>query len=82
MDESTNAVAEHVLDRTRAFVCEERLPGAAVGVVTRSGLAWVGSAGFADLAAARRPDADTLYRIASNTKVFTAIGITQQQSRL
>jgi CubicO group peptidase (beta-lactamase class C family) len=48
-----------------------------VGVVGRAGLAWTGATGFADLAAARRPDADTLYRIASNTKVFTAIGVMQ-----
>lgn len=77
MDETIASVAEQLLDRTRAFVREERLPGAAVGVVGRAGLAWAGAAGFADLAAARRPDADTLYRIASNTKVFTAIGIMQ-----
>jgi CubicO group peptidase (beta-lactamase class C family) len=77
MDESIATVAEQLLDRTRAFVREERLPGAAVGVVGRDGLAWGGAAGFADLAAARRPDADTLYRIASNTKVFTAIGVMQ-----
>ncbi len=77
MDVSVATVAEQLLDRTRAFVREERLPGAAAGVVTRTGLAWTGAAGFADLAQARRPDADTLYRIASNTKVFTAIGIMQ-----
>ncbi len=77
MDENVATVAEQLLDRTRAFVREERLPGAAVGVVGRDGLAWAGAAGFADLAAARRPDADTPYRIASNTKVFTAIGVMQ-----
>jgi CubicO group peptidase (beta-lactamase class C family) len=77
MDESVATVAEQLLDHTRAFVCEERLPGAAVGVVTRAGLAWTGAAGFADLVKARRPGADTLYRIASNTKVFTAIGVLQ-----
>jgi len=77
MDESVATVAEQLLGRARAFVHEECLPGAAVGVVTRAGLVWAGAAGFADLATARRPDADTLYRIASNTKVFTAIGIMQ-----
>ena len=44
MDESIATVAEQLLDRTRAFVREERLPGAAVGLVGR-----------ADLAAAARP---------------------------
>ena len=77
MDEGIAKVAEHLIDRTRAFVREERLPGAAVGVATRAGLAWAGATGFADLDAPRRPDADTLYRIASNTKVFTAIGVMQ-----
>jgi CubicO group peptidase (beta-lactamase class C family) len=77
MDESIATVAEQLLGRTRAFVREERLPGAAAGVVTRGGLEWSGAAGFADLVTARRPDADTLYRIASNTKVFTAICVMQ-----
>ncbi|MEE4276559.1 MAG: serine hydrolase domain-containing protein [Thermoleophilia bacterium] len=77
MDDSVVTVAEQLLDHTRAFVREERLPGASVGVVTRAGLGWTGAAGFADLVKARRPDADTLYRIASNTKVFTAIGVLQ-----
>ncbi len=45
MDESIATVAEQLLSRTRAFVREERLPGAAVGVVGRAGLAWAGAAG-------------------------------------
>jgi CubicO group peptidase (beta-lactamase class C family) len=77
MDERFASIAPSLQERTSAFVREERLPGATAGLVTREGLAWSGSAGFSDLATGRRADADTLYRIASNTKVFTAIAVMQ-----
>ena len=60
-----------------SFVKEHRLPGAAVGVVTGGELIWSAGVGFADLAAHRRPEASTLYRIASITKTFTGTAIMQ-----
>ena len=53
------------------FVRDQRLPGAAAGVVVGDRLVWSGGYGFADVAARRARDARTLYRIASITKTFT-----------
>jgi CubicO group peptidase (beta-lactamase class C family) len=60
-----------------AFVKENRLPGAAVGIVHDGELAWAGGVGFADRASRRPSDPKTLYRIASITKTFTATAIMQ-----
>jgi CubicO group peptidase (beta-lactamase class C family) len=60
-----------------SFVKDHRLPGAAVGVVAGRELVWSAGVGFTDLAAHRRPDASTLYRIASITKTFTGTAIMQ-----
>jgi CubicO group peptidase (beta-lactamase class C family) len=60
-----------------AFVKENRLPGAAVGVVHDGELAWAGGVGFADRAARRPSDPKALYRVASITKTFTATAIMQ-----
>jgi len=62
---------------TASFVSEHRLPGAAVGIVRDGGLVWSYGFGFADRGAGRRPDAETLYRVASITKTFTASSILQ-----
>ena len=62
---------------TARFVTENRLPGAAVGVVRDGQLAWSHGYGFADRDAGRRPDAQTLYRVASISKTFTASSILQ-----
>jgi D-alanyl-D-alanine carboxypeptidase len=60
-----------------SFVKEHRVPGAAVGVVLGGELIWSAGVGFADLAGHRRPEASTLYRIASITKTFTGTAIMQ-----
>jgi D-alanyl-D-alanine carboxypeptidase len=59
------------------FVRDQRLPGAAAGVVVGDRLVWSDGYGFADVAARRAPDAHTLYRIASITKTFTATAVLQ-----
>jgi len=60
-----------------SFVKDNRLYGAAAGVVHGNELAWSDGAGFADAAAERQSSADTLYRIASITKTFTGTAILQ-----
>jgi D-alanyl-D-alanine carboxypeptidase len=60
-----------------AFVKENRLPGAAVGIVHEDKLVWSKGIGFADLKRKRRADPKTLYRIASITKTFTATAVMQ-----
>jgi CubicO group peptidase (beta-lactamase class C family) len=54
---------------------ERRAPGLAWGVVIDGELAASGSAGFRDVAGRRPVDADTVFRIASMTKSFTALAI-------
>jgi CubicO group peptidase (beta-lactamase class C family) len=59
------------------FVRDNRLYGAAAGVVHSGELAWSGGVGVADAASGRPAGPDTLYRIASITKTFTGTAIMQ-----
>ena len=63
--------------KAAAFVKENRLPGAAVGIVHEDKLVWSTGIGFAHVAKSRPADPKTLYRIASITKTFTATAIMQ-----
>jgi CubicO group peptidase (beta-lactamase class C family) len=58
-------------DMTRA-VADARIPGSAWGVVADGRLVHAGAAGTARDGEDRQPDADTVFRIASMTKSFTA----------
>jgi CubicO group peptidase (beta-lactamase class C family) len=69
--------AEQFDAKLTSFVRENRLYGAAAGVVHGGELVWSGGAGFADLAARRPSGPDVLYRIASITKTFTGTAILQ-----
>jgi CubicO group peptidase (beta-lactamase class C family) len=69
--------AEQFEAKLVSFVRENRLYGAAAGVVHGGELVWSGGAGFADLAAGRLSGPDVLYRIASITKTFTGTAILQ-----
>ena len=64
-----------------AFVKENRLPGAAVGIVHEDKLVWSKGIGFADVKKKRRADPKTLYRIASITKTFTATAVMQLRDK-
>jgi CubicO group peptidase (beta-lactamase class C family) len=57
------------------FAAQTHVPGAAWGIVVEGELAHSGSAGFRDLATKAPVDADTVFRIASMTKSFTAMSI-------
>ena len=70
-------VASRLEAAAARYVKENRLPGAAVGVVHGDELAWSAGLGFADVASRRAPDTQTLYRIASITKTFTGTAIMQ-----
>jgi CubicO group peptidase (beta-lactamase class C family) len=69
--------AEQFEAKLGSFVRENRLYGAAAGVVHGDELVWAGGAGFADLAAGRHSGPDVLYRVASITKTFTGTAILQ-----
>ena len=64
-------------EKVAAFVKEQRVPGAAAGIVHGDDLVWSGGYGFADVATERPDDAQTLFRIASITKTFTGTAIMQ-----
>jgi CubicO group peptidase (beta-lactamase class C family) len=59
------------------FVKDQRLAGAAAGVLCQDDAAWVGGAGYADLGRGAETDSVTLYRIASITKTFTGTAVMQ-----
>jgi CubicO group peptidase (beta-lactamase class C family) len=64
------------LDRIAARWAESRgVPGLAWGVVIDGELVRTGNVGFADTERRRPVDADTVFRIASMTKSFTALAI-------
>jgi CubicO group peptidase (beta-lactamase class C family) len=53
------------------------LPGVVVGVVADQELVWTAGFGYADVAAKRPMTADTKFRMASHSKLFTATAIMQ-----
>src|SRR5499427_4220248 len=59
----------------RGYATEVHAPGAAWGIIVDGELAHTGATGFRDVAAQAPVDADTVFRIASMTKSFTAMSI-------
>jgi CubicO group peptidase (beta-lactamase class C family) len=57
------------------FATRTHVPGAAWGIVIDGELAHAGSSGYRDVASKAPVDADTVFRIASMTKSFTAMSI-------
>ncbi len=56
-------------------VRKSKIPGMTVGIVIDGELAYGKGFGVTDLSTGVRPDVDTVYRIASLTKSFTALGV-------
>ncbi|MDQ3172057.1 MAG: beta-lactamase family protein, partial [Acidobacteriota bacterium] len=61
--------------RIAAFMAERHVPGAAWGIVIDGELAHVGVAGFRELSSRSPVTRDSVFRIASMTKSFTAMAI-------
>jgi CubicO group peptidase (beta-lactamase class C family) len=59
----------------RAFAQRERVPGIAYGVIIDGKVVHIGTAGLRDVAANAPVDTNTVFRIASMTKSFTALAI-------
>src|SRR5437899_1408248 len=59
----------------RDYATQAHAPGAAWGIIVNGELAHTGTTGFRDVAAQAPVDADTVFRIASMTKSFTAMSI-------
>jgi CubicO group peptidase (beta-lactamase class C family) len=66
------AIADQIIDDYRL---DAHLPGIVYGVVDNGRLVHVGTFGVQDIESARPVTADTLFRIASMTKAFTALTI-------
>ena len=73
-DLDLTATVTQILDR---WPCA----GLAVGVITDEGLAWFHGHGFADVGAETPITQDTVFRIGSITKTFTAIAVMQLWER-
>src|SRR5690349_20195513 len=66
------------LDKTASELAKD--PNAAsftIGLVQKNGLVWSKSYGYADIAAKKPANEDTVYRIGSITKQFTALMLLQ-----
>jgi CubicO group peptidase (beta-lactamase class C family) len=75
-DRSTLAAAFAEIDRVVAdFASREHVPGAAWGIVIDGALVHTGTIGIRDVAAKSPVTVDTVFRIASMTKSFTAMAI-------
>ncbi|HEY2944393.1 MAG TPA: serine hydrolase domain-containing protein [Vicinamibacteria bacterium] len=66
------AIADQIFDE---FRLDAHIPGLVYGVVAGGGLVHVGAFGVQDLESQRPVTADTLFRIASMTKAFTALTV-------
>lgn len=70
------------LEREVALLCQKaEVIGASIGVVRDGELAWTYGYGFKDLGGDEAPGSDTLFRIASITKTFTATANFQLRDR-
>jgi CubicO group peptidase (beta-lactamase class C family) len=73
---ATLASLEPVIDEAfRKFQQDAHVPGLAWGVVRNGQLAHFGASGVQDFGSGRAVDADSLFRIASMSKAFTALAI-------
>ena len=59
------------------FLAREHVPGAAWGIVIDGKVAHIGTSGLRDVATGAKVQSDSVFRIASMTKSFTAIAILQ-----
>jgi len=70
------AAAYPEVDRIiREFAASQHIPGAAWGIVVDGTLAHSGATGYRDVESRAPASVDTVFRIASMTKSFTAIAI-------
>ena len=76
-DQAIDSISDRLEREIGDLFAEHRLVGASVGVVRDQELVWTKGFGFADIETGRAPDEHTIYRVASNTKTFTATAIFQ-----
>src|SRR5262245_4508608 len=64
-----------LLDRIEAVRREHAIPGVGMAIVSNDEVLWSGGFGVMDLATRQPVTADTIFRIGSVTKMFTALGL-------
>ena len=62
---------------TETKVAKYKLPGMALGIIRNQELAWFGGFGAVDLDSGKKPNENTIARIASVTKTFTTTAVMQ-----
>ena len=76
-DPLVTSIAPKLEARVAQIVQQSGVPGVSVGVVHDQALVWSAGFGYADVAAQRRPDEHTVYRVGSITKTVTATALMQ-----
>ena len=61
----------------QAILDEMHVPGVSVAIVRKEGTEWVGAVGLANVERREAATADTLFRIGSTSKAFTALALLQ-----
>lgn len=77
IEAQTEKVGGNIATFIEDFVENYDLPSIAVGIVSRNGLVWTSGFGFADHDKSKLVDENTLYRVGSLAKLFTASAILQ-----
>jgi D-alanyl-D-alanine carboxypeptidase len=75
MEHDLTALTEEWSRRVTRFVATYQLPGVAVAVAHGDKVVWARGYGYADIDARRPVRPDTVFRIASISKLFAALGI-------
>lgn len=68
-------------DLVRPALQRRGVPGCSIAVVSEAGPVWSGGFGHRDARSGRPAAADTVYRLFSGTKLFTAVAILQLEER-
>jgi D-alanyl-D-alanine carboxypeptidase len=76
-----NGIPAGLRDRVSPALQRHGVPGCSIAVVSETGLLWVGGFGHSDLQSGRPAAADTVYRLFSGTKLFTAVATLQLEER-
>ncbi|MCH8310243.1 MAG: beta-lactamase family protein [Chloroflexi bacterium] len=72
-----DGLADALNSKVRQEFGQHRVTGLSVALVVDGDLVWSQGYGYADLESGQLPDSDTVFRVASITKPFTATGIFQ-----
>jgi CubicO group peptidase (beta-lactamase class C family) len=71
------ALLQRIDSIAQAEFAHDSVASLTIGVVTRRGLVWTKSYGFADMSTKRLANRESVYRIGSITKMFTAVMLQQ-----